>query len=82
MVSKNTPKLISDTSISSAKFVSRSGSRYDQRRRDGGRRRYTLVDRYDLRAADSFPLTAPLEACEYALEDRAFLTADQKLDAA
>jgi len=38
-----------------------------------------LVDRYDLRAADSFQLAAALEWCEYAPQGRVFLTADQKL---
>lgn len=38
-----------------------------------------LVDRYDLRAADSFQLAAALEWCEYAPQDRVFLSADQKL---
>jgi predicted nucleic acid-binding protein len=38
-----------------------------------------LVDRYDLRAADSFQLAAALEWCEYAPPKRVFLTADQKL---
>jgi predicted nucleic acid-binding protein len=38
-----------------------------------------LVDRYDLRAADSVQLAAALEWCEYAPEGRVFLTADQKL---
>jgi predicted nucleic acid-binding protein len=38
-----------------------------------------LVDRYDLRAADSFQLAAGLEWCEYAPQGRVFLTADQKL---
>ena len=38
-----------------------------------------LVDRYDLRAADSFQLAAALEWCEYAPKGRVFLTADQKL---
>ena len=37
------------------------------------------VDRYDLRAADSFQLAAALEWCEYAPQGRVFLTADQKL---
>ncbi len=38
-----------------------------------------LVDRYDLRAADSLQLAATLEWCEYAPANRVFLTADQKL---
>jgi len=38
-----------------------------------------LVDRYDLRAADSFQLSAALEWCEYAPQGRVFLTADLKL---
>jgi predicted nucleic acid-binding protein len=38
-----------------------------------------LVDRYDLRAADSFHLAAALEWCDYAPRGRVFLTADQKL---
>jgi predicted nucleic acid-binding protein len=38
-----------------------------------------LVDRFDLRAADSLQLAATLEWCEYAPQDRVFLTADQKL---
>jgi predicted nucleic acid-binding protein len=38
-----------------------------------------LVDRFDLRAADSFQLAAALEWCEYAPQERVFLTADQKL---
>ena len=38
-----------------------------------------LVDRYDLRAADSFQLAAALEWCEDAPQGRVFLTADQKL---
>jgi len=38
-----------------------------------------LVDRYDLRAADSFQLAAALEWCEYAPQGRVFLTADQEL---
>ena len=38
-----------------------------------------LVDRYDLRAADSFRLAAALEWCEDAPQGRAFLAADQKL---
>jgi predicted nucleic acid-binding protein len=37
-----------------------------------------LVDRYDLRAADSFQLAA-LEWCEDASQGRVFLTTDQKL---
>lgn len=38
-----------------------------------------LVDRYDLRAADSFQLAAALEWCGYAPQGRIFLTTDQKL---
>ena len=38
-----------------------------------------LVDRYDLRAADSFQLASALEWCEYAPQGRVFLTAHQKL---
>lgn len=38
-----------------------------------------LVDRYDLRAADSFQLAAALEWCEYDPQGRVLLTADQKL---
>ena len=38
-----------------------------------------LVDRYNLRAADSFQLAAALEWCEYAPQGRVFLSADQKL---
>jgi predicted nucleic acid-binding protein len=38
-----------------------------------------LVDRYDLRAADSLQLAAALEWCEDAPHGRVFLTADQKL---
>ena len=38
-----------------------------------------LVDRYDLRAADSFQLAAALEWCEYVPQGRVFLTADQRL---
>lgn len=38
-----------------------------------------LVDRYDLRAADSFQLAAALEWCEYAPQNLVFLTADQGL---
>jgi len=38
-----------------------------------------LVDRYDLRAADSFQLAAALEWCEYAPQNFVFLTADQRL---
>jgi hypothetical protein len=38
-----------------------------------------LVDRFDLRAADALQLAATLEWCEYAPQDRVFLTADQKL---
>jgi predicted nucleic acid-binding protein len=38
-----------------------------------------LVDRYDLRAADSFQLAASLEWCEYAPQNLVLLTADQRL---
>jgi uncharacterized protein len=38
-----------------------------------------LVDRYDLRAADSLQLAAALEWCEDAPQSRAFLTADHRL---
>jgi predicted nucleic acid-binding protein len=38
-----------------------------------------LVDRFDLRAADSLQLAAALEWCEDAPQGRVFLTADQKL---
>ena len=38
-----------------------------------------LVDRYDLRAADSFQLAAALECCEDAPHGRVFLTADRRL---
>jgi predicted nucleic acid-binding protein len=38
-----------------------------------------LVGHYDLRAADSFQLSAALEWCEYAPQSRVFLTADLKL---
>ena len=38
-----------------------------------------LVERYDLRAADSFQLAAALEWCEDAPHGRVFLTTDQKL---
>ena len=38
-----------------------------------------LVDRYDLRAADSLQLTAALEWCEDAPHGRVFLTADRRL---
>jgi predicted nucleic acid-binding protein len=38
-----------------------------------------LVDRYDLRAADSLQLAAALEWCEHAPQGRIFLTTDQKL---
>ena len=38
-----------------------------------------LVDRYDLRAADSFQLAAALEWCDYTPQGRIFLAADQKL---
>jgi predicted nucleic acid-binding protein len=41
-----------------------------------------LVERYDLRAADSFQLAAALEWCENAPQGRVFLTTDQKLRAA
>jgi hypothetical protein len=37
------------------------------------------VERYDLRAADSFQLAAALEWCENAPQGRVFLTTDQKL---
>jgi hypothetical protein len=37
-----------------------------------------LVDRFDLRAADSFQLAETLEWCEYDPQGRVFLT-DQKL---
>jgi hypothetical protein len=37
------------------------------------------VDRFDLRAADSFQLAAVLEWCEDAPQGRVFLTADQTL---
>jgi predicted nucleic acid-binding protein len=38
-----------------------------------------IVDRYDLRAADSFQLATALEWCENAPPGRVFLTTDQKL---
>ena len=38
-----------------------------------------LVERYDLRAADSFQLAAALEWCEGAPRGRIFLTTDQRL---
>jgi hypothetical protein len=38
-----------------------------------------LVDRYDLRATDSFQLAAALEWCDHAPQGRVFLIADQKL---
>jgi predicted nucleic acid-binding protein len=38
-----------------------------------------LVERYDLRAADSFQLAAALEWCEGAPQGRVFLTTDQRL---
>jgi uncharacterized protein len=38
-----------------------------------------LVDRYDLRAADSFQLAAALEWCEDAPQGLVFLTADRRL---
>ena len=38
-----------------------------------------LVDRYDLRAADSLQLAAAFEWCEDMPQGRAFLTSDQKL---
>jgi predicted nucleic acid-binding protein len=38
-----------------------------------------LVDRYDLRAADSFQLAAALEWCENTPQGCVFLTTDQKL---
>jgi predicted nucleic acid-binding protein len=38
-----------------------------------------LVDRYDLRAADSLQLAAALEWCEHTPQGRIFLTTDQKL---
>jgi predicted nucleic acid-binding protein len=38
-----------------------------------------LVDRYDLRAADSFQLAAALAWCEDAPHGRVFLTADRRL---
>jgi uncharacterized protein len=38
-----------------------------------------LVDRYDLRAADSFQLAASLEWCDYTPQGQIFLAADQKL---
>jgi len=41
-----------------------------------------LVDRYDLRAADSLQLAAALEWCEDAPQGVVFLTADQELSEA
>lgn len=38
-----------------------------------------LVERYDLRAADSFQLAAAFVWCEDAPKDRVFVTADQRL---
>ena len=38
-----------------------------------------LVERYDLRAADSLQLAAVLAWCEDAPQERVFLTTDQKL---
>jgi predicted nucleic acid-binding protein len=38
-----------------------------------------LVDRYDLRAADSLQMAAAFEWCEDTPQGRVFLTADQKL---
>jgi predicted nucleic acid-binding protein len=38
-----------------------------------------LVDRYDLRAADSLQLAAALEWCEEVPQGRVFLTADERL---
>jgi len=38
-----------------------------------------LVDRFDLRAADSLQMAAALEWCEDVPQGRVFLTADQKL---
>ena len=38
-----------------------------------------LVDRYDLRAADSFQLSAAMKWCEDATQGRVFLTADRRL---
>jgi predicted nucleic acid-binding protein len=38
-----------------------------------------LVDRYDLRAADSLQLAAALEWCEEVPQGRAFLTIDERL---
>lgn len=38
-----------------------------------------LVERYDLRAADSFQLAAALEWCEDSPQGRVFLSTDQKL---
>src|ERR1039457_4944361 len=47
---------------------------------DGLRAKSTqLVDRYDLRAADSFQLAAALEWCEDDPQGRIFLTADRRL---
>jgi hypothetical protein len=38
-----------------------------------------LVERFDLRGADSFQLAAALQWCEDAPQGRVFLTVDQKL---
>jgi predicted nucleic acid-binding protein len=38
-----------------------------------------LVERFDLRAADSLQLAAAFEWCEGVSQSRVFLTADQKL---
>jgi predicted nucleic acid-binding protein len=38
-----------------------------------------LVEKYDLRAADSLQLAAALEWCGYSPSNRLFLTADRKL---
>lgn len=38
-----------------------------------------MVERYDLRSADSLQLAAALEWCEGAPQERVFLTTDQKL---
>jgi predicted nucleic acid-binding protein len=47
---------------------------------DGLRAKSTqLVDRYDLRAADSFQVAAALEWCEDDPQGRVFLTADRRL---
>lgn len=43
------------------------------------RKAIDLVDRYDLRAADSLQLAAALEWCEDAPQGHIFLSADQKL---